>query len=279
MTPLYVYTKAARLANAVATNTTDLAALITANADPLDPDNATTLARISATIPEITLGDSEPFTVYFYDSASTIADWSGVAGNTVGLGLGLLDLNGDQLLSSATLTTTTNGFTGRLSLNTSTLITRVQAAITGGFGKGRYFESPYKGATFPIHLRRIDSTGRFETYAMWDIFVRDRVLTSAPADSDSPTTSSYWTIAQARQYLVQNGYFITSLTGSGAAALDGLATINGAMPTGAIYQLAINNFPQVWQLQAGTAAEDGLTVVRPDDYNASTNARIWQLLA
>ena len=163
MIPLYVYTKAARLANAVATNLSDLADLVTANANPLDPDNATTLARINATIPEMTLGDSEPFTLYFYDSATNVASWSGVSGNSVTLGLGLLDLNGDQLLSSATLTTTTNGFSGRLALNTSTLISRVQAAVSGGFGQGRWFESRYTGTTFPLHIRRVDPSGRFET--------------------------------------------------------------------------------------------------------------------
>lgn len=173
---LYCYTKAPTLANAVATSVSDLADLITASADPLSTANATTLARIAATIPELTLGDSLPVTVYFYDSATTIASWSGTAPNTVEVGLGLLDLNGGQLFTSNVLNVTTNGFTGRLSLNTSTLISRVQAAITGGFGQGKWFESRFAGAAFPFHIRRVDASGNYETYAMWRAFVRDRVL-------------------------------------------------------------------------------------------------------
>lgn len=177
MTPLYVYTKAASLANAVATNTTDLAALVTANADPLNADNATTLARIAATIPELALGDAPTFTTYFYDDATTLSSWSGVNTSTVEVGLGLLDLNGSQLLANVSCTATTNGFTGRLDLSTATLISRVQAEVSGGFGRGKWFESNISGKRLPIQIRRvIASGGYFETYAMWNIFVRDRVL-------------------------------------------------------------------------------------------------------
>lgn len=177
MTPLYIYTKAARLANAVATNTTDLAALVTANADPLDPDNATTLARIAATVPELALGDQPQFTCYFYDDATTVSSWSGVNTSTVEVGLGLLDLNGQQVLASNVLTATTNGFTGRLDLTTATLQSRVQAEVSGGFGRGKWFESNVAGKMLPIHIRRVITSGNyFETYALWQIFVRDRVL-------------------------------------------------------------------------------------------------------
>lgn len=177
MTPLYIYTKAARLGNAVATNTSDLSALVTANADPLNADNATTLARIAATIPELALGDQPQFTLYFYDDATNISSWSGVNTSTVEVGLGLLDLNGQQLLANVSCTATTNGFSGRLDLSTATLISRVQAEVSGGFGRGKWFESNIAGKRLPIHIRRVITSGNYyETYAMWDIFVRDRVL-------------------------------------------------------------------------------------------------------
>ncbi len=39
---------------------------------------------------------------------------------------------------------------------------------------------------------------------------------------------------------------------------------------------AIGGALRSWQLQARTDAEDAANgLVRPDDYNASTNARVW----
>ena len=64
----HVYTAAPSLAQSVATSAADLAALVAASADPLDSDNAQTLARISATLPELALGDGVALNVYFYDA-------------------------------------------------------------------------------------------------------------------------------------------------------------------------------------------------------------------
>lgn len=73
----------------------------------------------------------------------------------------------------------------------------------------------------------------------------------------------------------------TALTGGGANALDGLVTAGGATPTNSVREtltgsvgggdLAIKR----WVFVAGTNAEDGVSYVRPDDYNGATNARIW----
>jgi hypothetical protein len=194
---LYVYTAAPTLANAVATNLGDLNDLIAASADPLDTDNANTLARIASTIPEMTVGDGQALTVYAYSGTNTLASWSGVAGHSVTVGLGLLDLNGDQLFTAATLNVTTNGFTGTLSLNTPTLISRVRGAITDGYGKGRWFSSPVTSARFPIHLRHTDTNGSYETIALWSQLVRDRVLTNGSQDSDPQPSTTYLTLAEA----------------------------------------------------------------------------------
>ncbi len=66
---------------------------------------------------------------------------------------------------------------------------------------------------------------------------------------------------------------ITGLTGGGSTKLDGVAT--AAKTAGYIIVLVVSGSAQIWQLQAGTDAEDGAYVVRPDDYNAGTNAKIW----
>lgn len=81
--------------------------------------------------------------------------------------------------------------------------------------------------------------------------------------------------------LLQSFVAMSSLTGGGAGSLDGLVTANGAIPTGSVREvlsgsagagtLAISE----WVLVAGTEEEDGLYIVRPDDYNELTNAVIW----
>lgn len=66
---------------------------------------------------------------------------------------------------------------------------------------------------------------------------------------------------------------ITTLTGGGATALDGLSTVG---KTKLLVLLVISDELQHWYLKAGTTAEDSASgIVRPDDYNASTNAQIW----
>lgn len=173
---LYLYTKAPTLANAVATSLADLNSLVAASANPLNVDNATEMARIQATIPELALGDSTPLTVYAYDDANTLSSWSGAASNTIVVGLGLLDLNGDQLLASGTLTPSGSAFTGRLDLTPAVLVSRVQAVVSGGYQRGKYWQGRMSGAPFPIHFRRVDGSGNKETYALFNIMVRDRVL-------------------------------------------------------------------------------------------------------
>jgi len=72
---------------------------------------------------------------------------------------------------------------------------------------------------------------------------------------------------------------VTALTGGGATALDGQSTFALGSPvivTSTIVVLTYGRVGQWWKLIAGTDAEStGTGVVRPDDYDASTNARIW----
>lgn len=70
---------------------------------------------------------------------------------------------------------------------------------------------------------------------------------------------------------------ITALTGGGATALDGISTVG---KTALLVTLYVADELQTWRLFAGTTAEDSAAgIVRPDDYNASTNAQIWKRLA
>ncbi len=67
---------------------------------------------------------------------------------------------------------------------------------------------------------------------------------------------------------------ITGLTGGGATKLDGLVTDGKASLYTSIY---VASELQDWLLIAGTDAEDSASgIVRPDDYDGSTNAQVWK---
>lgn len=70
---------------------------------------------------------------------------------------------------------------------------------------------------------------------------------------------------------------ITSLTGGGTTALDGIPTVGKSSVLALLY---VSDELQTWRLFSGTTAEDAANgIVRPDDYNASTNAQIWKRIA
>ncbi len=75
---------------------------------------------------------------------------------------------------------------------------------------------------------------------------------------------------------------ITTLTGGGATALDSLATTDRSVGFTVHLFATINGVTQGthFRLIAGTAAENtdrsaGAVIVRPDDYDAETNAKVW----
>lgn len=74
---------------------------------------------------------------------------------------------------------------------------------------------------------------------------------------------------------------LTSLTGGGAGSLDALPTVDEALHNGTIREVLTGSVGggdlavSRWVLMAGTNAEDGISYVRPDDYDAEINARVW----
>jgi hypothetical protein len=75
---------------------------------------------------------------------------------------------------------------------------------------------------------------------------------------------------------------ITGKTGGTATDLDSLVTIGidlATYPSLYIVKTAAGGGVQGWQLTAGTTAEDAASgIVRPDDYAAATNEKIWKLV-
>ncbi len=74
---------------------------------------------------------------------------------------------------------------------------------------------------------------------------------------------------------VENRQDITALQGETAIDLDGIATAAGATSVGtSIFISAANG--GIWTLRIGTDPESS-TIVRPFDFNAVTNAVVWEL--
>ena len=165
------------------------------------------------------------------------------------------ELTGRNVGAQAALTLTSNltwqkTWTGTLS--TSTWAMYVEFATAGTDEITRTFEvqitqpteQPVKALSIPCTIRR-------------DVIDVSDITTS------NPQTFGYF-----------NGT-ITGYTGGGTTNLDGLATINRSVPS----LLAFDHSSyggKVFKLRAGTDAEASPAIIRPDDYNASTNAKVWE---
>jgi len=72
---------------------------------------------------------------------------------------------------------------------------------------------------------------------------------------------------------------LSAYTGAGDS-LQSLATANGTITTGSVAFTVVSAIFHTWQLQSGTNATDAPNgYVRPSDYNASTNARVWVMIS
>ncbi len=73
---------------------------------------------------------------------------------------------------------------------------------------------------------------------------------------------------------------ITSLTGGLVTSLDAIVTAGSiTYPVNTVVILSYGLVSQIWKLVAGTDAEAPTStpaIVRPDDFNASTNAVVWK---
>jgi hypothetical protein len=68
---------------------------------------------------------------------------------------------------------------------------------------------------------------------------------------------------------------LTGLTG-GSGKLDGLLTVGEA--AGWIVPVTVSEVTTYYRLTAGTTAESSPWVIRPNDYAAGTNEKVWKLL-
>lgn len=257
---LFFYTGRKDLA---ATTLADLQALITALADESKAANLATIARVTGKIDTLVQQDTgEPLNLYFYDDASTVSSWVTDSSVTLAIGLGYPDPTLASLFASTTSTSISGSKrTATLALNTTALAD----ALYGNRGRGQ----------FTLHIRKTAS-GITETVAMLPLCVVPGVLSAAPSTLND---TDYLTVSASRAAHPINASGITSLTGGGSTALDGLDAASESYPVGCILILSFDLVMQTWKLVAGTDAEDisaTPAVVRPDTYDASTNAYVWK---
>jgi hypothetical protein len=67
---------------------------------------------------------------------------------------------------------------------------------------------------------------------------------------------------------------ITTLTGTGTNALAAIATT--ALPLDRVLGIVNGSTLAFYQLKAGTNSTASPGIIRPNDYNATTNARVWK---
>lgn len=69
---------------------------------------------------------------------------------------------------------------------------------------------------------------------------------------------------------------ITALTGGGAGKLDGIATVGLALSPVPFRMFSLGGAVQAYILRAGVDAEASPSIIRPDDFDAGTNAKVWE---
>jgi hypothetical protein len=171
-----------------------------------------------------------------------------------------IQLSATPLAYKDTWGTVTNGWSGNLNLSESRLI----SAIGDELHLDTYIEFQVK-----------DGSGNPQTTYQFPIRVLNEVITGATVTSTAGATSP--TDAEADLWYVNNKSAVTGLTGGASTDLDYIVTAGGEVATGTLATVTIDGEAYHYRLVAGTDAESLPAVIRPDDYNASTNARVWKL--
>lgn len=134
-------------------------------------------------------------------------------------------------------------------------------------------------AGFSIVLQKTDSSSNVLSTSPTTIELNKATQTVALVSDGTSWVQAMSYDPAAADPAVANYSTLTALTGGGATALDGVATADGAVATGQIAAITrvINGSvtTRFWQLVDGTDAES-THVIRPDDYNAATNPRVWK---
>lgn len=193
-------------------------------------------------------------------------------GTVIKVGLKELGEYSDGVLLSSNPTWTHDSgaktYTGALSYNT----TQINTAIARGDDNPEN-SIPQLDCTFEVTFQPGGSGAwRSSIYPIDFTLYHDVLYGDEATPSDAATPSEYLLKASGIEWLPT----ITSKTGGTSADLDSVPTV--AVTAGKIVMFKDADSSDVlryYQLTAGTDAESSPTVIRPDDYNASTNAKVW----
>lgn len=251
-----------------ATSLADAKDLLAALADPSTSANSATIDRVQGKLKPLVQSDTgEPLVISSIDDTDgTISAW--VTDPTTSLAVGLGD--GDPVgafLYSSTIDFTISGNTriGTLALNTT--------ALRDAIYRGRF-----AGTNNRLGLQvRKTASGVTQTLALIMLQVRMGVLTGDPVSAPTP---SYPTTAAIRAGYIINLAGITSLTGGGAAALDGIEAGTALYPVGCIGLTSDSSIGRHWKL-IGTyisATDLDAGLVKPTNSDAVLNPCHWKLI-
>jgi len=205
----------------------------------------------------LVISDDPTLNLFVVDGYGDFSDISGAGGYSVELLIGRI--NETAVAAQATWSGITNGWTADLDLETVELL-----ALLGDETEIEAF----------AQVTITDPDARPRTYAQQRIRIENRIL--SPGSGTPTPIEDYLTSAQTYDRFVQNRSAITGLTGGGVLNLDGITTLTKG--PGWIVAVMISGGLKFYQLQAGTDAESSPDVIRPDDYTATTNEKVWRLL-
>lgn len=213
----------------------------------------------------------DPLEIVFVEAGVPVT--STILADSAVLAIGLKAAPNGSLLAAAN-TYTLVGETARVtfSLNTTALVNYFTDNVPAG--------SRESAMLFEVEVSAQDATAR-ETYLQETAYVRRDVNQANDTIPDEDAQLYVLTGALfdgngrgiTPQFVVHRGE-ITTRTGGTAAALDAIVTTTLTIPF--VVLITIGGTGELWLLASGTDAEDGTFVVRPDDYHASTNARVWK---
>ena len=187
---------------------------------------------------------------------------------TIGLKLDTEFTDGTLLAGESDYTEGLNRYAFALNLNTVEINTAL-----GRDGGGT--ELPHLDCYFEVTYQDGGTGGwNSSTLPVPAIIYHDTLL----GDETAPSNATEYGYPSNEDVIVWHPARI-GLTGGGATKLDGIATtalaVNYAVAL--LDESATPDTLRIYRLQSGTTAESSPDVVRPDDFHATTNPKIWVL--
>lgn len=205
---------------------------------------------------DLVRGDQVNLSVYLVDGNGSFDVISGASGYTLKVAVG--NPGGTVAAMQDSWNLITNGWGAYLDLNTQGIIDLLAGQPS---------------VKTKIEIEVTDGSGKVRTYGQRSVRILNQTISGSSA---VPTpVADYYTKTESNQKFVQNQSALTGLVGGTSTDLDSIATADTAV--GVIAAVVILGVLSYYQLQAGTSAESSPDIIRPDDFNASTNAKIWVL--